>query len=338
MKDLINVKNENGKLLVSARELYLGLGLDRSNWSRWSKKNIVNDEFHEEGIDYMGVRLKDEGNNEYQDYAITLDYAKEIAMMARTAKSKEIRNYFIQCEEQLKQVAIQSPKAFVDSLKLHEYSIEKYLPTFLTWKNVDEVMPLLIQRVGDSVDSGEIKLGVLHSVIKVSKQVREQCELSAEKEIMTKYIDEAQAKYDRVLIASKAGLTKSNNDLKKKLEDKDRELEKAETKRLCSYSDKALKRAYKQSGFINELVDEYVNTVIEDELYRTFTTNLEINVGIIVKLSGMSYQEAHMAVYNRMGIMTKGRFSTYTEYIFYNQREGVCLQKAAELIEELENK
>lgn len=340
MQDLINVQNENGKLLVSARDLHEYFE-SKERFSQWF--NRMCEYGFEENIDFVVCKKtyaanQHGGTKEVQDYACNISMAKEIAMIQRSDKGKQARKYFIQCEEQLKQIAIQSPKAFVDSLKLHEYHIEKYLPTFLTWKNVDEVMPLLIKRVGDSVDKGEIKLGVLHSVIKVTKQVRDACELSAQKEIMTSYIEEAQAKYDRVLIASKAGMTKANNDLKKKLEDKDKELEKAEIKRLCTYSDKALKRAYKQSGFINELVDEYVNTVIEDELYRTFTTNLEINVGIIVKLSGMSYQEAHMAVYNRMGIMTKGRFSTYTEYIFYNQREGVCLQKAAELIEELENK
>jgi anti-repressor protein len=40
MSNLINVSESNGKQAVSARELYIGLGLDKSQWSRWYKVNI----------------------------------------------------------------------------------------------------------------------------------------------------------------------------------------------------------------------------------------------------------------------------------------------------------
>ena len=339
MQDLINVQNENGQLLVSARDLHEYFE-SKERFSKWFDRMC--EYGFEEDMDFTSVKKSTVVNNgaikEIGDYACSINMAKEIAMIQRSEKGKQARKYFIECERQLKQVAIQSPQAFVDSLKLHEYHIEKYLPSFLTWKNVDEVMPLLIERVGNSIDSGEIKLGVLHSVIKVTRQVRDLCELSAQKEIMTKYIEEAQSKYDRVLIASNAGRAKANNELKAKLGLKEEEIKKAETKRLCDFSDRSLKRAYKESGYINKLVNEYVDDVIEDDLYKTFSTNLEINVGIIVKLTGLSYQDAHMAVYERMGIKTKGRFNSYAEYIFFVQREGECLQKAAELIADLERK
>ena len=92
--------SESGKQIVSARELYIGLGLDKSNWSRWYKTNIKGNEFFIEGYDYIGVRLNDEGN-EVQDFAISLEFAKHIAMMARTEKSHQYRNYFIQCEKKV---------------------------------------------------------------------------------------------------------------------------------------------------------------------------------------------------------------------------------------------
>lgn len=40
--------------------------------------------------------------NETKDYMISLDFAKHISMQARTQKSHEMRNYFIECEKQLK--------------------------------------------------------------------------------------------------------------------------------------------------------------------------------------------------------------------------------------------
>lgn len=100
MDELIKIKQENGKQLVSARELYLGLGLDKSQWSRWNKKNILNNDFFKENIDWIGVRLNVEGN-ETIDFAISLEFAKHIAMMARTEKSHQYRNYFIECEKKL---------------------------------------------------------------------------------------------------------------------------------------------------------------------------------------------------------------------------------------------
>ena len=39
------IKNVNGVKTVSARELYIGLGLAKDQWSRWYKTNIVNNDF-----------------------------------------------------------------------------------------------------------------------------------------------------------------------------------------------------------------------------------------------------------------------------------------------------
>lgn len=99
MKDLIKITtNDKGQQLVSARELYLGLGLDKSHWKRWSKQNIEINEFFKENVDWIGFATMANGN-EVNDYAITIEFAKHIAMMARTAKSHEYRNYFIECEK-----------------------------------------------------------------------------------------------------------------------------------------------------------------------------------------------------------------------------------------------
>ena len=334
MENLINVKNENGQLLVSARDLHEYFE-SKERFSKWFDRMC--EYGFEEDVDFTSVQKSTVVNNgavkEIGDYACNIDMAKEIAMIQRSDKGKQARKYFIECEKQLKTIAIQSPQAFVDSLALTEYAISKYLPNFLTWKNVDEVMPRLIERVTESVDTGDIKLGVLSTTINVAKAVRDAYPNTAEKEIMTRYIEQAQAKYDRVLIASKAGITKANNDLRKQLEDKEKEIAKAETKRLKDFSDKALIKAYKESGIIGDLVDDHVKCVMDDELYKLFVENLENIIRQIVKHSGNDYRAAHMMVYNRMGIHSKGRFNSYTEYIFYNQWEMKCLQVAADILE-----
>ena len=98
-KQLIKVTtNEDGKQLVSAKELYLGLGLNKAVWARWFNTNIVKNDFFKEGIDWIRVQQYVEGN-ETTDFAISLEFAKHLAMMARTGKSHQYRNYFIECEK-----------------------------------------------------------------------------------------------------------------------------------------------------------------------------------------------------------------------------------------------
>ena len=110
MNELLEVKtNKQGKQIVSARDLYLGLGLDKSNWKRWSSKNIKQNEFFKENIDWVGFVIMTNGN-QTQDFAITIDFAKHIAMMARTEKSHEYRNYFIECERRLNNIPTISQK------------------------------------------------------------------------------------------------------------------------------------------------------------------------------------------------------------------------------------
>lgn len=54
--------NGNAIETVSAREMYDTLGLDKSNWSRWTKKNILNSPFAVENNDCVGFVTMTNGN------------------------------------------------------------------------------------------------------------------------------------------------------------------------------------------------------------------------------------------------------------------------------------
>lgn len=103
MKELIKITEQNGTKAVSARELYEFLGFDKSNWAKWYRKNIENNEFAFENVDYQTFVLSTNGN-ETKDFALSIEFAKKISMMARTEKGEEARRYFIECEKQLKTV------------------------------------------------------------------------------------------------------------------------------------------------------------------------------------------------------------------------------------------
>ena len=81
---------------VNSRELYDILGLAKGQYSRWADKNIV--EIYYLHQDYIGVRQDVEGND-VCSYIVTLEVAKHLAMMARTEKGKQVRDYFLECEK-----------------------------------------------------------------------------------------------------------------------------------------------------------------------------------------------------------------------------------------------
>lgn len=97
MKDLIKiVTNDKGQQLVSARELYEFLEATErfSSWfERYCKYGF------EENIDYTGCKVFNAlARQELQDYAMTIEMAKEFSMLQRTEKGKQARKYFIECE------------------------------------------------------------------------------------------------------------------------------------------------------------------------------------------------------------------------------------------------
>ena len=119
MQELIKVTEENGEQLVSARELYEFLELDKSNWSRWAKKNI--EEMFEENEEYQRFVTMTNGN-ETTEYILKLDVAKEISMLARSEKGKLIRKYFVELEK-----AWNSPeKVMARALQIAQKEIENY--------------------------------------------------------------------------------------------------------------------------------------------------------------------------------------------------------------------
>ena len=113
---------------VNAKELYDALGLDKSNWSRWAKQNIVNNPFAVENNDYVGFVIMTNGN-ETTDYALVIDFAKKLAMQVKTNQGELVRNYFIECEKKLKETITQKPvpltfaealRAYADEVEAHE--------------------------------------------------------------------------------------------------------------------------------------------------------------------------------------------------------------------------
>ncbi|WP_080735376.1 antA/AntB antirepressor family protein [Gallibacterium anatis] len=89
--------------LCNARELhhFLEVGKDYSNWI----KNRITDYGFTQNEDYIIVTERTLGRPR-KEYHITLDMGKELAMVERNEKGRQVRKYFIECERR----ALQQPQ------------------------------------------------------------------------------------------------------------------------------------------------------------------------------------------------------------------------------------
>lgn len=95
----------DGQGMTTAKKLYGFLELESSNYSRWFKKNIANNEFAENGIDYFPFVTKDEcGGQASIDARLTAGFAKKLSMMQKNKKGDAARNYFVGIESGAKKL------------------------------------------------------------------------------------------------------------------------------------------------------------------------------------------------------------------------------------------
>lgn len=104
--------------LADARRLHEFLG-GRRDFSNWIRARIDAYGFELE-VDYLVIRTGEKirafdspvlanqtgrgGDRRSADYFLSLDMAKELAMVERTERGRQARRYFIDCEQQLRQL------------------------------------------------------------------------------------------------------------------------------------------------------------------------------------------------------------------------------------------
>lgn len=100
MNELINVTlNENNEPIISARQLHKTLEV-KTRFSQWVEQNFKMFKKNEDFTSVVGTTLVNNGAvRELQDYAVTIRMAEHLAMMSKTNKGHEVREYFIQVEK-----------------------------------------------------------------------------------------------------------------------------------------------------------------------------------------------------------------------------------------------
>lgn len=92
---------------TTATKLYDFLELNPSNYSKWFRKNILENEFAEETVDYFPFVLRYEsltGEKERQDAKLTAHFAKKLSMVQKNQKGDAARDYFVGIEDGAKKL------------------------------------------------------------------------------------------------------------------------------------------------------------------------------------------------------------------------------------------
>lgn len=96
MNELLKVNYDNERITLSARELHQFLEV-KTHFKDWFPRMC--EYGFQEGNDFRSFLSESTGGRPSTDYQITIEMAKEIAMIQRSEKGKQVRQYFIQIEK-----------------------------------------------------------------------------------------------------------------------------------------------------------------------------------------------------------------------------------------------
>lgn len=115
---IVTSQNENGEITLSGRELHEFLEV-KTAYKDWFPRMV--DYGFEEGRDFSSYLSESTGGRPSQDHQIKIDMAKEIAMIQRSERGKEARQYFLQVEK-----AWNSPEMIIKrAMELQNKKIEQ---------------------------------------------------------------------------------------------------------------------------------------------------------------------------------------------------------------------
>lgn len=162
-------ENKDLQQAVSARELHKSLE-STERFSSWFARQLQYG--FDEGIDFIGCKTFNAlANQELQDYFISIDMAKEVAMIQRTKVGKRVRQYFIDCEKKATVSTPAIPQTFAEALQLaadQARQLELAKPKIQHYDTVVERDTLLnATQVGSKIGLTAQKLNKLLSVANV---------------------------------------------------------------------------------------------------------------------------------------------------------------------------
>lgn len=163
MNNLINVHYDSERITLSARELHEFLEI-KTQYTKWFER--MEQYGFTENVDYRAIsqkRLTVQGNETtYIDHEITLDMAKEIAMLQRSEKGKQCRQYFLELERKWN-----SPEAVMNrALEYSHRQVKALMEENTTQKKqIEELKPKALFTDAVSASKGSVTIGTLAKML-----------------------------------------------------------------------------------------------------------------------------------------------------------------------------
>lgn len=167
---MINIKENNGQQLISARELHKKLNVT-TRFSKWVDQNFRDFVEDEDFMSVTGVTLMPNGGTKpIQDYDITIDMAKQLCMMTHSQLGKVYRRYFIEIERRWNdpQEVIKRGYAYLQNqnLKLTIENKDLHKQNNLLAADNEKMKPKAIFADAVSVSETPILIGELAKILK----------------------------------------------------------------------------------------------------------------------------------------------------------------------------
>ncbi|MFT4156517.1 MAG: antA/AntB antirepressor family protein [Microbacterium sp.] len=112
MSALIPIREHDGRQAVSGRDLHAFLEV-ATPYKDWFPRMLAYG--FSEGEDFSAILSESTGGRPAADHAMTLDMAKELAMLQRTPRGQEARRYFIEVEKRARAIAV--PQTYAEALE-----------------------------------------------------------------------------------------------------------------------------------------------------------------------------------------------------------------------------
>ncbi|WP_419154262.1 phage antirepressor KilAC domain-containing protein [Weissella viridescens] len=156
--------NEQGEQRVSARELHKALGL-KKHFADWWKQY---QDMFVEGNDFMGAPQSapiKNGNGRVQyldDYSLSVDMAKHISMMTKTERGNQIRDYFIQVENEHRELLNNPQYQMAMGLKSAQVLLDQ------KDKEIEVMKPKAVMADAITASDEAISIGALARILSTS--------------------------------------------------------------------------------------------------------------------------------------------------------------------------
>jgi phage anti-repressor protein len=116
---MLEIKKGTLGEVIHSVDLYDYLELDKSQYSRWLKKHVINNLYAEEGKDYLTLMSSEQKRGQFRkDYELHVDFALKLCMVSNSPVGETTRNELVDLTNQRKNLDLFTAEEIIHLSKL----------------------------------------------------------------------------------------------------------------------------------------------------------------------------------------------------------------------------